>query len=183
MDVKAPQPYLAPLLDVSPLAWVQFILLAELTKSHLKLTTLHETFRLLGDIAEIFLFAPKPEGFIIFHDHLKIPNINTLVSPQHHLIRFKTLHFLSPPIQEALALHSPTRRPALDSLVTLPRLETEPYTATVVAIEQKHWPMEWVYMIGLEEKGQPPILSGLPWTEENLIPRIPLFAFVPWHLS
>ena len=43
-------------------------------------------------------------------------------------------------------------------MVTLPGLDTEPYTATVVAIEQKHWPTEWVYMIRLEKKGQHPQL-------------------------
>jgi len=63
-EIIAPQPYLAPLLHLRPLAWVQFILPAELTNSHLKSTILNETFGLLGDIA----FLPKPEGFIIFHD-------------------------------------------------------------------------------------------------------------------
>jgi len=37
MEVISPQIYLAPLLDVRPIAWVQFMLQAELTKSHLKL--------------------------------------------------------------------------------------------------------------------------------------------------
>jgi len=134
------------------------------------LTILPDTFSLL----EIFLFAPKPEGFVIFHDHLKIPNINMLVSPQHHLILIKNPHFSSPLIQEALALHFPTRRPALDSLVTLLGLATEP-TATVVVIEQKHWPMEWVYMVRLEEKGQPPQLiwatldRGEPYSHDTSI--------------
>ena len=35
-------------------------------------------------------------------------------------------------------------------MVTLPGLGTEPYTATVVAIEQNHWSTEWVYVIRLE---------------------------------
>jgi len=84
-------------------AWVQFIFQADLTHSHLKSIILHDTFGLLGEIAEIFLFTPKPEGFIIFHDHLEIPNINSMMSPQHHLILIKTPHYSSPPIREALA--------------------------------------------------------------------------------
>jgi len=81
-----------------------------------------------------------------------------MISPKHHLILIKTLHYSSPPIWEALAPHFPTSRPALDSLVTLPGLGTEPHIATVVAIEQNHWPTEWAYMIRLEKKGQPPQL-------------------------
>jgi len=138
-EIIAPQPYLAPLLEVRPLAWVQFILPAELTNSHL----LHETFGLLGDVAEIFLFTPKPKGFVVFHDHFKIPNIDSLMSPQHHLILIKNPHYSSPPIRGALTLHFPTRRPSLDSLVTLPGLGTKPHTSTVVVIEQNHWPTEW----------------------------------------
>ena len=158
MEFAASHPYLAPLLDVRPIAWVQFILPAELTHSHLKLIILHETFGLLCEIAEIFLFTPQPEGFIISHGHLEIPNIDLMMSPQHHLILIKTPHYLSQLIQAALAPHFPTRRPALDTLVTLPELGTEPYAATVVAIEQNHWSTEWAYMIRLEKKGTPPQL-------------------------
>jgi len=34
----------------------------------------------------------------------------------------------------------------------------EPYVATIVAIEQNHWPTEWAYMIRMEKKGKPPQL-------------------------
>jgi len=131
-------------------AWVQFIFQADLTHSHLKSIILHDTFGLLGEIAEIFLFTPKPEGFIIFHDHLEIPNIKSMMSPQHHLILIKTPYYSSPPIREALAPDFTTRRKPLDTMVTLPGLGTEPYTATVVAIEQNHWSTEWVCVIRLE---------------------------------
>ena len=40
--------------------------------------------------------------------------------------------------------------------MTLPGLGYEPYEATVVAIEQNHWPTEWAYMIRIEKEGKPP---------------------------
>jgi len=80
-ETAEPQLYLAPFLDMRPpLKWIQFILPAELTHSLLKSTTVHDTFGLGSEIAEIFLFAPQPEGFIIFHSHLEIPNIDVIVS-------------------------------------------------------------------------------------------------------
>jgi len=111
-ETAEPQPQLAGFLDMRPtLKWVQFVLPAELTHSLVKLTTLHDKFGLFGEIAEIFLFTPQPEGFIIFHGHLKIPNIDVIVSPQHNLILIKNLNYSSPPIRSAVAPHLPTRRP------------------------------------------------------------------------
>jgi len=123
LEIKETQPNIAPLLDMRPtLKWVQFILQTELTYSLLKASTLHDTFGPFGEIAEIFLFAPQPDGFIIFHDHFMIPNIDVIVSSQNHLIQIKnpTWNFSSPPIRSAGAPHFPIRRPALGTPVTLP---------------------------------------------------------------
>ena len=139
-----------------PLTWVQFILPTELTHSHLEWITFHDTFGLLGEIAKIFLFTPQPEGFIIFHGHLEILDIDSIVSPQHHLILIKNPNYSSLLIRSAVALHFPTRRPALDTLVTLPGMGYEPYVATVVDIEQNHWPTELAHMMWMEKKWKPP---------------------------
>ena len=73
---------LAHLLDIKPaLTWIQYILPEELTHSTLQLATLQATFGSLGEIAEIFLFEPRPEGFIIFYDSLQIPNFDGILSP------------------------------------------------------------------------------------------------------
>jgi len=158
-ETAEPQPQLAHFLDMRPaLKWVQFILLAELTHSSMKSTTLQDTFGPFGKIAEIFLFKPQPEGFIIFHGNLKIPNIHVMVSPQHNLIMIKNPNYLSLLIRSAVAPHLTTRRPALGTLVTLPLLGYDWHEATVVAIEQNYWPMEWTYMIRMEEIGKPPEL-------------------------
>ena len=78
-EMAEQQPQLAHLLDNKPaLTWVQFILLEEIAHSPLQSTTLQDTFGPLGEIAEIFLFKPRPEGFIIFHGNLKIPNIDVI---------------------------------------------------------------------------------------------------------
>jgi hypothetical protein len=112
-----------------------------------------------GEIAEIFLFEPQPEGFIIFHGHLEIPNIDVVVSPQHNLIQIKNSKYSSLLIRSAGAPHYPTRRQALGTLVTLPGVDnTEPNVATVVAIEQNHWPTEWTYTVRADKKGKPPLL-------------------------
>ena len=72
-------PQLAHLLDMKPaLTWVQFILPEELTHSSLQSNILQETFGPLGEIAEIFLFKPQPEDFIIFYDSLKISNFDEI---------------------------------------------------------------------------------------------------------
>ena len=102
-------------------------------------------------IAEIFLFKARPEGFIIFHGNLEIRNIDVIVSPQHNLIMIKNPNHSSLPIRSAAALHYPTRRPALDTLVILSLRGRDHHEATVVAIEQNHWPGEWTYMVRLEE--------------------------------
>ena len=75
------QPQLAHLLDMKPaLTWIQFILPEELTHSTLQRATLQTTLGYLGEIAEIFLFEPRPEGFIIFHGSLQIPNFDGILS-------------------------------------------------------------------------------------------------------
>jgi len=59
-------PQIAHFLDMKPaLTWIQFILPEDLTHSPLQLATLQDTFGPLGEISEIFLFEPRPEGFII----------------------------------------------------------------------------------------------------------------------
>jgi hypothetical protein len=73
--------------------WESEVLPVELTHSSVKSTTLQDTFGIFGEIGEIFLFAPKPEGFIIFHGNLKIPNIDVIVSPQHNLILIKNPNY------------------------------------------------------------------------------------------
>jgi len=87
-----------------------------------------------------------------------ILNIDEMVSPQHNLIQIKNPNYPSLPIQSAGAPHFSTRRPALGTPVTLPGLGYEPYIATVVAVEQNHWSMEWAYVILTEKKGKPPQL-------------------------
>ena len=72
MAIQPPQ--LGHLLDMKPtLTLIQFILPEELTHSPLQLATLQETFGPLGEIAEIFLFELRPEGFIIFRQSTYTP--------------------------------------------------------------------------------------------------------------
>ena len=177
-ELEEPPSNLAPFLDMKrTLNWVQFILPAELTYSLLKSTTLHDTFGPFGEIAEIFLFAPQPEGFIIFHGHVEIPNIDVIVSPQYNLIQIKNSNYSSLPIRSAGAPHYPTRRPALGTPVTLPGMGyTEPYVVTVVVIEQNHWATEWTYMMRTEKKGRPPQLITAILEEAASIYRTPQFA-------
>ena len=138
-------PQLAHFLDMKPaLTWNQFILPEDLTHSPLQLVTLHNTFGPLGEITEIFLFKPRPEGFIIFHDSLYIPNFDGIMAPQQILIRIKNPKHSSAPISSAAAPHYPTRRPAIDTLVTLSSRDSDQHEATVVAIEQNYWPREWI---------------------------------------
>jgi len=92
-------PHLAHFLDMKPaLPWIQFILPEDLTHSPLQLATLHDTSGPLGEIAEIVLFKPRPECFIISHDNLHIPNFDGILVPQHSLIRIKNPKHSSPPI-------------------------------------------------------------------------------------
>jgi len=112
------------------------VLPEDLTHSPLQLATLQETFGPLGEIAEIFLFEPRPEGFIIFHDSLQIPNFDGTLSPQHILIWIKNPKNPSPPISSTAAPHYPWRRPAIGTLVTLSLRGRDHREATVVAIEQ-----------------------------------------------
>jgi len=138
-------PQLAHFLDMKPaLTWNQFILPEDLTHSPLQLVTLHNTFGPLGEITEIFLFKPRPEGFIIFHDNLYIPNFDGIMVPQQILIRIENTKHSSAPISSAAAPHYPTRRPAIDTLVTLSSRDSDQHEATVVAIEQNYWPREWI---------------------------------------
>jgi len=92
-------PQLAHLLDIKPaLTWIQYKLPEELTHSIIQLATLQATFGPLIDIAEIFLFEPRPEGFIIFYGSLQIPNFDGILSPQHGLIMIKNPSYPSLPI-------------------------------------------------------------------------------------
>jgi len=155
-EMAEQQPQLAHLLDNKPaLTWVQFILLEEIAHSPLQSTTLQDTFGPLGEIAEIFLFTPRSEGFIIFHDNLKILNIDIIVSPQHNLLMIKNPNYSSLLIRSAAALHYPTRRPALGTLVTLSLRGCDQHEDTVVTIKQNHWTEEWTYMVQIEELGKP----------------------------
>jgi len=155
MAIQPPQ--LAHLLDMEPaLTWIQFILPEDLTHSPLQLATLQETFGPLGDIAEIFLFEPRPEGFIIFHGSLQIPNFDGILSPQHSLIRIKNPKHSSPPIRSTAAPHYHTRRPAISTLVTMSLRGRDQHEATIVAIEQNYWPRKWIYMIRIKESGKSP---------------------------
>ena len=77
-------PRLAHFLDLKPaVTWIQFALPEDLTHPPLQLAALHETFGPLGEIEEIFLFKPRPEGFIIFNGNLYIPNIDKIMALQH----------------------------------------------------------------------------------------------------
>jgi len=72
-------PQITLLLDTKPaLTWIHYRLPDELTHSIPQLATLQATFGLLGDIAEIFLFEPRPEGFIIFYGSVQIPNFDEI---------------------------------------------------------------------------------------------------------
>jgi len=127
------RPQLAHFLDMKPaLTWIQFILPEDLTHSPLQLAALHETFGLLGDITEIFLFKSRPEGFIIFHGNLYIPNFDGIMAPQHIWIGIKNPQHSSAPIRSAVAPHYPTRRPDIGTPVIL---VSEQHEATVVVIE------------------------------------------------
>ena len=145
-------PQLALLLDIKPaLTWIQYKLPEELTHSIPQLATLQATFGLLGDIAEIFLFEPRPEGFIIFYGSVQIPNFDEIYTPNYGLIKI-------PPIRSTPAPHYPTRRPAIGTLVTLPAQGRGRHEAMVIAIERNHWPKEWRYMIRIEEIRKSPEL-------------------------
>jgi len=128
----------------------------DLTHSPLQLATLQETFGPLDEIAEIFLFESRPEGFIIFYSSLQIPNFDEILAPQHSLIRIQNPKHSSPLIRSTATPHYPTRRPAISALVTLPLRGRDQHEATVVAIEQNYWPREWICMIRVEESGKSP---------------------------
>jgi len=143
-------PQLAHFLDLKPTAkWIQVVLPEDLTHPRLQRATLHQTLGLLGDINAIFLFEPRPEGFIIFTGNLQLPNIDGILTPQGTWIVINNPYYLSPPIRDATSPHYPTRKPGIGSLVTLVDQQLE---GTVVAIEQKYWPTEWGYLIRLDGK-------------------------------
>ena len=134
-------PQLALLLDMKPaLTWIQYNLPEELTHSILQLATLQATFGSLSYIAEIFQFEPRSEGFIIFYGSVQIQNVDGILSPHHGLIMIKNPRYPSPPIRSTAAPHYPTRRPAIDTLVTLSAQGRGRHEAMVVAIERNHWP-------------------------------------------
>ena len=137
------------------LTWIQFILPEDLTHFPLQLAALHETFGLLGDITEFFLFKPRPEGFIIFYGNLYIPNFDGIMAPHHIWIGIKNPQHPSAPVRSAAAPHYSTRKPDIGTPLTL---DGEQHEATVVAIGQNYWPEEWIYVIRIEEKGKLPNL-------------------------
>jgi len=149
-------PRLTHFLDLKPaFTWIQFELPEDFTHPPLQLAALHETFGPLGEINEIFLFKPRSEGFIIFNGNLHIPNIDGILAPQHIWIAIHNPQHPSAPVCSATSPHYPTRRPGIGTSVTLVGEQLE---AIVVAIEQKYWPEEWIYVIRIETKGQPPKL-------------------------
>jgi len=113
-------PRLTHFLDLKPaLTWIQFVLPEDFTHPPLQLAALHETYGPLGEITEIFLFKPRPEGFIIFNGNLHIPNIDGIMAPQHFWIGIHNPQQSSAPICTATSPHYPTRRPGIGSFVTL----------------------------------------------------------------
>jgi len=113
-------PQLAHFLDLKPtVTWIQVVLPEDLTHPRLQLAALHQTLGPLGDINEIFLFRPRPEGFIIFNGNLHFPNIDGIMIPQRTWIGTNNPQHPSAPICTATSPHYPTRRPDIGSLVTL----------------------------------------------------------------
>jgi len=84
-------PKILPLLGTqSALTWIQYEIPEELTLPLLQLWTLQATFGLVGDIAEIFVFKPRPVGFIIFYGSVRIPNCEGILAQHHGLTRLRT---------------------------------------------------------------------------------------------
>jgi len=159
-------PRLTHFLDLKPaFTWIQFVLPEDFTHPPLQLPALHETFGPLGEIKEIFLFKPRPEGFIIFNGNLHIPNVDGIMAPQHIWIGIHNPQHPSAPICSPTSPHYPTRRPGIVASVTL---FGEQHDAIVVVIEQKYWPEEWIYVIRIETKGQPPKLLYTILDRSNL---------------
>jgi len=75
------------------------------------------------------------------------------MTPQSTWIGIHNPQHPSAPICSATSPHYPTRRPDIGSSVTL---VDEQHESIVVAIEQKFWPEEWIYLIRIEDKGQLP---------------------------
>jgi len=127
-------PRLAHFLDLKPaVTWIQFVLPEDLTHPPLQLTALHETFGPLGDIYEIFLFRPRPEGFIIFNGNLHFPNTDGIMTPQRTWIGIHNPQHPSAPICSVTSPHYTTRRPDIGSSVSW---VDEQHEAIVVVIEQ-----------------------------------------------
>ena len=135
-----------------------------LTDPRLQRATLHQTLGLLGGINKIFLFKPRPVGFIIFNGNLHLPNIDGIMTPQGIWIGIHNPHHPSAPISTASSPHYPTWRPDIGSRVSLVGKHCE---VTVVAIEKKHWPEEWVYLIWREDLYRlPTILHSLLYRKD-----------------
>ena len=119
-------PQLAHLLDIKlALTLIQYKLPEESTHSITQLATLQATFGSLGDIAEIFLFEPRSEGFIIFYASVQIPNFDGILSPHHGLIMIKnpSYPFTSDLIHRSAPLpnEETTHRHTHDTIRTRPR--------------------------------------------------------------
>jgi len=144
--------------------WIQVALPENLTDPRLQRATLHQTLGLLGGINKIFLFKTRPEGFVIFDGNLHLPNIDGIMTPQGIWIGINNPHHPSAPISTASSPHYPTWRPGIGSRVTLVGKHCE---VTVIAIEKKHWPEEWVYLIWREDVYRlPSILHSLLYRKE-----------------
>jgi len=99
-------PQLTHFLDLKPtVTWIQVVLPEDLTHPRLQLKALHQTLGLLGDINEIFLFKPRPEGFIIFNGNLHFPNIDGILTPQRTWIGINNPQHPSAPIRTATSPH------------------------------------------------------------------------------
>ena len=90
---------------------------------------------------------------MIFNGNLHLPNIDGIMTPQRTWIGINNPQHPSAPICTATSPHYPTRRPDIGSSVTLVDEQRE---TIVVAIEQRCWPEEWVYLIRLKDKGRLP---------------------------
>jgi len=115
--------------------WIQVVLPANLTDPRLQLRTLHQTLGLLGGITKIFLFKPRPEGFIIFEGNPHLPNIDGIRTPQGIWIKIHNPLHPSAPISTASSPHYPTWKPDISSRVSLVGKLCD---VAVMAIEKKH---------------------------------------------
>ena len=86
------------------------------------------------------------------------------MTPRCNWIGINNPHHPSAPISTAPSPHYPTRRLGIGSRATLVGEQCE---VTVVAIEKKHWPEEWMYLIWREDLYRlPTILHSLLYRKD-----------------